>query len=75
MATPVGLSRTDRAIIVGAASEASPCKAARLKHAHNPGLADAFAAAPAMLLDVSLATTGSDFDPLADEGVKVHKIR
>ena len=49
--------------------------AAGFKCERGLGLADAYAAALAMLLDVPLMTTDADFDALGAQGLKVRRIR
>ena len=63
---PVKVVPADRDMALGAAY---------LKHRHGLALADAFAAALALEAGVPLMTADADFDPLAEAGLVVERVR
>ena len=50
-------------------------EAARFKHVHRLGYADAFAAALALAADAPLLTADADFDALRPEGLQLRRLR
>ncbi len=65
-ALPVRVVDADRDLSIAAAG---------FKHTHRLGLADAYAAALAVLVGATLMTADADFDVLIPQGLKVRRIR